>query len=121
MKEYCRAKSIPMNEHGKVIVAKRESELPALRELRHPVETNGADAVQLGRRELKEIEPSATTAGQALYVKSTAVGNPQHMMEPPAAMPLRKRWNFASVAGGWDRQARLTQGPHRARWPTGIL
>src|SRR5215510_8959382 len=33
MKDYCRAKAIPMNEHGKVIVTRNESEIPTLNEL----------------------------------------------------------------------------------------
>jgi (S)-2-hydroxyglutarate dehydrogenase len=33
MREYCRTKGLPLNENGKVIVARNASELPSLQEL----------------------------------------------------------------------------------------
>lgn len=81
MRAYCRAKGIPMNEHGKVIVATKETELPILRELYERTQTNGATAALLDPVALEKIEPCAKTVGQALYVKDTAVVNPERVME----------------------------------------
>jgi (S)-2-hydroxyglutarate dehydrogenase len=81
MKHYCRAKAIPMNEHGKVIVTRNESEIPTLDELHQRAKKNGAAVALLDHRDLKEVEPCARTVGQALYVKDTAVVNPQRVME----------------------------------------
>ncbi len=81
MKSYCRARGIPMNEHGKVIVARNEAELPIIRELYQRTQTNGAMGVLLDSPALKEIEPCAKTVSQALYVKDTAVVNPERVME----------------------------------------
>ena len=41
MREYCVAKRIPINDSGKVIVARSEKELPALRELYARSKANG--------------------------------------------------------------------------------
>lgn len=81
MKDYCRAKAIPMNEHGKVIVTRNESEIPTLNELHQRAEKNGAAVTLLDHQDLKEVEPCAKSVGQALYVKDTAVVNPQMVME----------------------------------------
>ena len=81
LKHYCQSKGISINEHGKVIVVRSESELPILRELHHRAQTNGVTAALLDSQNLKEIEPCARTVGQALYVKDTAVVNPERVME----------------------------------------
>lgn len=81
MREYCLAKQIPLNDNGKVIVARSEDELPALRELYARSQGNGVRAELIDHQTLKEIEPCAKTVGQALYVKDTAVVNPEQVME----------------------------------------
>lgn len=81
MREYCRRKQIPLNENGKVIVARSAEELPTLRELHARSEANGVRAELIDCRSLKDIEPCARTFEQALYVKDTAVVNPQRVME----------------------------------------
>lgn len=80
MREYCRMKEIPLNENGKVIVARTAAELPALRELHARSLANGVRVDLVDEQALKEIEPCAKTVGQALYVKDTAVVNPQRVM-----------------------------------------
>jgi L-2-hydroxyglutarate oxidase LhgO len=78
---YCQAKKLPINAHGKVIVARREDELPVLRELHARTQANGVRADLVDGRVLSGIEPCAKTVGQALYVRDTAVVNPQRVME----------------------------------------
>ena len=81
MKEYCRDKGIPLNEHGKVIVAQGQKDFPALHELWSRAVENGVEVSLLDQRAVLEIEPCAKTAGQALYVKGTAVVDPEKVME----------------------------------------
>ncbi|BFU93756.1 MAG: conserved protein of unknown function [Nitrospira sp.] len=81
MREYCKRKQIPLNENGKVIVARSAEELPTLRELHARSEANGVRAELIDGRSLKDIEPCARTFEQALYVKDTAVVNPQGVMD----------------------------------------
>jgi L-2-hydroxyglutarate oxidase LhgO len=81
MREYCLAKHIPLNDNGKVIVARSEGELPALKELYARSQGNGVRSELIDSHTLKEIEPCARTVHQALYVKDTAVVNPQRVME----------------------------------------
>jgi L-2-hydroxyglutarate oxidase LhgO len=81
MRGYCASKRIPLNESGKVIVARSEKELPALKELYARSEANGVRSELVDTHALREIEPCAKTIDQALYVKDTAVVNPQRVME----------------------------------------
>lgn len=81
LRAYCQEKSIPLNAYGKVIVARTESELPALKELYARSQANGVRVDLVDQQALKEIEPCAKTVQHALYVRDTAVVNPQRVME----------------------------------------
>jgi len=81
LRQYCREKSIPLNDYGKVIVARTSAELPSLKELHERSLANGVRVDLVDCATLKEIEPCARTVERALYVKDTAVVNPQRVME----------------------------------------
>ncbi|MBF0481607.1 MAG: L-2-hydroxyglutarate oxidase [Desulfovibrionaceae bacterium] len=85
MREYCREKNLPLLECGKVIVARDESEWPALDTLFARAKANGAEAAMIGEAELAAIEPNAKTAGRALYSKHTAVVDPVAILRALAA------------------------------------
>jgi (S)-2-hydroxyglutarate dehydrogenase len=80
MREYCVTKRIPLNNNGKVIVARSETELSALQELYARSQANGVRSELVDAHSLNEIEPCAKTIDQALYVRDTAVVNPQTVM-----------------------------------------
>jgi L-2-hydroxyglutarate oxidase len=94
MREYCLAKSIPLNENGKVIVARSPEELQSLRELYIRSQSNGVCAELVDTVALKDIEPCAKTVEQALYVKDTAVVNPQRVMEALVADAVEEGIEF---------------------------
>ncbi len=79
-KEYCQQKGLPINTAGKVIVTRSESELPALGELAARAQANGVRTTLLEGPALADVEPCATTVGQALHVHDTAVVNPPQVM-----------------------------------------
>ena len=94
MREYCRLKGIPLNDNGKVIVARTAAELPALRELYARSLANGVRVDLVDEQALREIEPCAKTVGQALYVKDTAVVNPQRVMAAIVADAIEEGVEF---------------------------
>ena len=94
MREYCFAKSIPLNENGKVIVARSHEELGVLRELHIRSRSNGVCVELVDTLALKDIEPCAKTVEQALYVKDTAVVNPQRVMEALVADAVEEGIEF---------------------------
>ena len=114
MREYCGLKGIPLNDNGKVIVARTAAELPALHELHARSLANGVRVDLVDEQALKEIEPCAKTVGQALYVKDTAVVNPQRVMAAIVADAIQEGvefqlncvWQSREGAGG----VRTSQG-----------
>ncbi|HVP65950.1 MAG TPA: L-2-hydroxyglutarate oxidase [Anaeromyxobacteraceae bacterium] len=80
MRAYCREKGLPLFESGKVVVARDETELPALDELARRARANGAPVEMLDERQLAEVEPSARTAGRALHSTLTAVVDPRAIL-----------------------------------------
>ncbi len=81
MKRYCKERGLTLIESGKVIVTKKESEIPVLHELYRRAKANEAEVEFIDEKTLKEIEPYAKTCEQALYSPLTAVINPQEILE----------------------------------------
>src|SRR3990172_10033633 len=73
MKEYCREKGLPLLETGKVIVAKDDNEVGALKELYLRAFKNGARVELIDEKQLEAIEPNAKTCKVALYSYDTSV------------------------------------------------
>lgn len=120
MKEYCRERGLPLLETGKVIVARDESELPALRELHHRATANGAKVELIDDAQLSEIEPNAKSAGQALLSHYTAVVDPgaiirsfQKDLEDSGRVRFRFSTGFAGLTEESDKGlvVRTTGGP----------
>ncbi len=119
LRAYCREKAIPLNDHGKVIVARIAAELPALRELHARAQANGVRVSLLDEQALREVEPCAKTLDQALYVRDTAVVNPQRVMEAMVADALREgvRFRFGCAWQGpaGEDAGQTSEGPVRYR------
>jgi len=80
MKQYCKEKELTLFESGKVIVTKKEEELPVLYELYKRAKQNGAEVELVDSKTLKEIEPYAKTYEKALYSPLTAIINPKEIL-----------------------------------------
>lgn len=76
MREYCYANVLQINETKKVVVAKDESELPALFELEKRGRTNGVEVKIIDEKELADIDPNVKTFNHALWSPSTATVDP---------------------------------------------
>ena len=104
MRGYCREKGLPINDNGKVIVAQHSKELPALQELYERARANGVRASLIDVKDLRELEPCARTAGQALYVQDTAVVDPERVMASLVADATQEGVEFQFNCGwlGFD-------------------
>jgi L-2-hydroxyglutarate oxidase len=76
MRAYCREKGLPLQENGKVIVARDEGEIPVLFELLRRATANGAKVEMIDEAQLAGIEPNARTVGKALFSHDTACVDP---------------------------------------------
>ena len=81
MKEYIRERGLPLNECGKLVVARNESELPALDELLRRGHANGVELYKITEQEAREIEPRIKTCRHALWSPNTATADPVPVME----------------------------------------
>jgi L-2-hydroxyglutarate oxidase len=81
MKAYCREKRLPLQETGKVIVARNAEELPVLEALFARAVANGAKVDMLNEKELATIEPNARTVRQAIFSHYTAVVDPRKILQ----------------------------------------
>ena len=77
MKEFCYSNNIPLNETGKLVVAKNEYEVQTLHELAKRSISNNAGAYLITEKDAKEIDPNAETYRYALYSPNTATVNPR--------------------------------------------
>ena len=80
MKAYCRAKGIPFNACGKLVVAMDENELTQLYELERRGVRNGSHIKMIDVAEATEMEPAVQTFKKALYSPDTASLNPQDVL-----------------------------------------
>ncbi len=79
LREYCYANNLKINECKKVVVAKDESELPALFELEKRGKVNGVDVKIIDENELFDIDPNVKTFKYALFSPNTATVDPSEI------------------------------------------
>ncbi len=80
MKDYIREHGIPLNECGKLVVAKDESELAVLDELLMRGQANGVELHKISEKEALEIEPRVKTCKHALWSPATATADPRPVL-----------------------------------------
>ncbi|MDH5428568.1 MAG: L-2-hydroxyglutarate oxidase [Nitrospirota bacterium] len=80
LREYCQEKKIAINQSGKLVVAKDETEHPAMNELVKRGKANNIALQEITAAEAKEIEPRVKTFGRALYSPTTATVDPTEVV-----------------------------------------
>ncbi len=89
MVTFCREHGLPCEVCGKVVVATREEELPALAELHRRGTANGVPGLQMiGPERLREIEPHSAGL-QALHVPGTGIADFAAVAEAYAAQVMQ--------------------------------
>ncbi len=82
MAEFCRARSLPIERLGKVVVPVREEDDGLLDVLFRRGQANGATVEMIDAKTLAEIEPDARSAsGRALYSPNTSVVEPKAILK----------------------------------------
>jgi (S)-2-hydroxyglutarate dehydrogenase len=76
MREYCYTNGLQISETKKVVVAKDESELPALFELEKRGKANGVEVKIIDEKELADIDLNVKTFKHALWSPNTATVDP---------------------------------------------
>jgi len=82
MKEFHREHNLRLRECGKILVVADIKDAPQLDMLADRALQHGIPTEELDEQQLREVEPEAKSAsGRALYVPSTAVGDPAAVMK----------------------------------------
>ena len=81
LKAFLRERKVPLNECGKLVVAKDEAELTVLDELLRRAQVNGVDLHKISAEEAREIEPRVKTYQHALWSPQTATSDPGLVLE----------------------------------------
>ncbi|MBT3715389.1 MAG: L-2-hydroxyglutarate oxidase [Candidatus Scalindua sp.] len=74
--------NLPIIRPGKILIATNDYDAPQLDLLYKRAKENGIEAEELDEQSLKELEPETKSlTGKALWIPSTAVGNPEAVMK----------------------------------------
>ncbi|KXK30597.1 MAG: oxidoreductase [Candidatus Brocadia sinica] len=79
--DYCMKNHLTINRCGKIVVAKDETELEDIFELKRRGDKNGVELEIVDEKRLEELEPNARTFNKALYSPTTSVVNPTEVVE----------------------------------------
>jgi L-2-hydroxyglutarate oxidase LhgO len=74
--EYCKQKNIKLNQCGKLVVAKNESEDLMLDELMRRGKNNGVPLEMLDKSQAQSIEPKIKTLRRAIFSPTTSTADP---------------------------------------------
>lgn len=80
MREYCKSKSIKVNECGKLVVCRGEKDLSGLEVLEERAKNNNIELYKISEREAREIDPGVVTEGRALWSPTTSSVDPKQVV-----------------------------------------
>lgn len=105
LKEFCVDNGLPLLECGKVVVTTSEDQIPALETLYQRGLANGVVLEKIDARQLRELEPLASTHETALWSPNTAVADPKAV-----TLALSRAAEGRGVDFGWKEEFRSRRG-----------
>ncbi|MBF0424886.1 MAG: FAD-dependent oxidoreductase [Magnetococcales bacterium] len=80
MTRYCLERGLRINRCGKLVVARREEDLPTLKELLRRGVVNGVELEDLSIDQARKLEPRVRSVDRVLYAPTTASVDPKEVM-----------------------------------------
>lgn len=80
MAAYCESRGLALNRCGKLVVARKEADVPVLDTLLERGEANGVTLERLTLEEARKIEPRVKSKGDCLWSPNTVSVNPREVM-----------------------------------------
>lgn len=81
LREYCKARGLPLNECGKLVVARNEADLPQMDELLRRGTANGVTLESISEEDARKIEPRVKTFQRAIFSPRTATADPGAVLD----------------------------------------
>jgi L-2-hydroxyglutarate oxidase LhgO len=107
LRAYITARNLPLNQCGKLVVAKNHGELAGLDELHRRGRANGVDVTLISEADARRIEPRVKTVERALWSPTTASADPGQVIAALARdaidAGITLRTGIAYHAGGPGR------------------
>ncbi len=109
LRQYCEEKGININQCGKLVVAKDQSELSSMDELVKRGKANGIVLQEITEAEAKEIEPRVKTWERALFSPTTATVDPTDVVQAMVSDAQREGVDIHHESGYQSRRGMVVQ------------
>jgi len=120
LRAYCRAKGLPLNECGKLVVARTAADHPQMEELLRRGVANGVTLESVTEAEAKRIEPRAKTCERAIWSPNTATADPAAVIAALRDDAEREGVRFA-LGTAFHRLGGNAIETSHARWSAGYV
>ena len=120
LRDYCRDRSLPLNECGKLVVARTAADHAQMDELLRRGAANGVSLESISEVEARRIEPRVRTCERAIFSPHTATADPLAVLEAMRSDAVLEGVNIEVSAGVVDRRGGelVTM---RGRWSAGYV
>jgi L-2-hydroxyglutarate oxidase len=120
LRDYCRAKGLPLNQCGKLVVARTAADHPQMDELLRRGAVNGVTLESVSEAEARKIEPRVQTCERAIWSPNTATADPAAVISAMREDAEREGVTFA--LGTAFRRCRGNEAEtSQGRWSAGYV
>ena len=120
LRGYCREKGLPLNECGKLVVARSAADHPQMDELLRRGAANGVTLESITDAEARKIEPRVRTCERAIWSPNTATADPGAVIAAMRADAEREGVRFA-VDTAFRRRRGNEIETSQGRWSAGYV
>ena len=120
LRAYCREKGLPLNQCGKLVVAKSEADHPQMDELLRRGAANGVALESITEAEARKIEPRVKTCERAIWSPNTATADPAAVIAAMREDAEREGVRFA-VGTAFRRRRGNEIETSQGRWSAGYV
>jgi len=120
LRDYCRKKGLPLNQCGKLVVAKSAADHPQMDELLRRGAANGVTLESISEAEAKRIEPRVKTCERAIWSPNTATADPAAVITAMRSDAEREGIRFA-LGTAFRRRRRNEIETSQGCWSAGYV
>ena len=118
LRDYCRERGLPLNQCGKLVVARTAADHPQMDELLRRGAANGVTLESLTEAEARKIEPRVKTCERAIWSPNTATADPAAVIAAMRDDAEHEGVRFA-VGTAFRRRRGNEAETSRGRWSAG--
>jgi L-2-hydroxyglutarate oxidase len=120
LRNYCREKNLPLNECGKLVVARTAADHPQMDELLRRGAANGVTLESITEAEARTIEPRVKTCERAIWSPNTATADPAAVIMAMRDDAEREGVRFA-LGTAFRRRRGNDVETSQGRWSAGYV